>query len=50
MGEIISVYEKNFNITDLKMIKPSVEIAEKHYILSSLIRKREGWKIPQNLS
>lgn len=31
MGEIISVYEKNFNITDLKMIKPSVEIAEKHY-------------------
>jgi len=31
MGEIISVYEKNFNIIDMKMIKPSVEIAEEHY-------------------
>ena len=31
MGEIISVYEKNFQITDMRMIKPSVEIAEKHY-------------------
>lgn len=31
MGEIISVYEKSFCITDMKMVKPSVEIAEKHY-------------------
>ena len=32
MGEIISVYENNnLNITDMKLIKPSVETAEKHY-------------------
>jgi hypothetical protein len=35
---------------DLLIIEKELEIAEKHYILSSLIRKREGWKIPQNLS
>ena len=32
MGEIISVYERNnFNITYMKLIRPTVEIAEKHY-------------------
>ena len=32
MGEIISVYERNnFNITDMKLIRPTVEIAERHY-------------------
>lgn len=32
MGEIISIYEKNnLNIIDIKMIKPTVEIAKKHY-------------------
>ncbi|NLB34156.1 MAG: nucleoside-diphosphate kinase [Tissierellia bacterium] len=32
MGEIISVYEKNkLEIIDMKMVKPSTEIAEKHY-------------------
>lgn len=32
MGEIISTYEKNnLNIIDIKMIKPTVEIAKKHY-------------------
>lgn len=32
IGEIISVYEKNnLNIVGMKMIKPSVESAEKHY-------------------
>ncbi|GAB0174616.1 MAG: hypothetical protein HHAS10_04950 [Candidatus Altimarinota bacterium] len=35
---------------DLLINEKEDEIAEKHYILSSLIRKREGWKIPQNLS
>lgn len=33
MGQIISIYErKGLNITALKMIKPSKEIAENHYI------------------
>lgn len=32
MGEIISVYEKNnFHIIDMKMIKPNIEVAKKHY-------------------
>lgn len=32
MGKIISVYENNnFNIREMKLVKPSVEIAEKHY-------------------
>ncbi len=32
MGEIISVYEKNnLDIINMKMLKPSVEIAHKHY-------------------
>lgn len=32
MGEIISVYERNnFNITYMKLIRPTAEIAEKHY-------------------
>ncbi len=32
MGEIISVYEKSkFDIINMKMVKPSVEIAHKHY-------------------
>ncbi len=32
MGRIISVYEKNnLNIINIKMVKPSVEIAHKHY-------------------
>lgn len=32
MGEIISIYEKNnLNISDIKFIKPSVEMAKKHY-------------------
>jgi nucleoside-diphosphate kinase len=33
IGQIISIYErKGFNIAALKMIKPSQEIAEHHYI------------------
>ncbi len=33
IGQIISIYErKGLDITALKFIKPSVEIAEKHYI------------------
>jgi nucleoside-diphosphate kinase len=32
MGEIISVYENNnLDIINMKMIKPSVEVAHKHY-------------------
>lgn len=32
MGEIISVYEKsNLKISAMKIIKPTVEMAEKHY-------------------
>jgi nucleoside-diphosphate kinase len=31
MGEIISIYERDFYISDMKIIKTSVEIAEKHY-------------------
>lgn len=32
MGEIISVYEKKgLNISSIKILKPSVEIAEAHY-------------------
>ena len=32
MGEIISIYEKNgFHIAAIKIIKPSVKIAEEHY-------------------
>lgn len=32
MGRIISVYENhNLNITDMKLLRPTVDIAEKHY-------------------
>ncbi|HHZ02452.1 MAG TPA: nucleoside-diphosphate kinase [Tissierellia bacterium] len=32
MGEIISIYENNnLNITEIKLLKPSVTIAEEHY-------------------
>ncbi|NLJ58176.1 MAG: nucleoside-diphosphate kinase [Tissierellia bacterium] len=32
MGEIISIYEnKDLNISEIKLLKPSVEMAEKHY-------------------
>jgi nucleoside-diphosphate kinase len=33
MGEIISIYEKKgLNISALKIVKPSIEIAQNHYI------------------